>query len=108
MPVSGGGSKPGERRGGRQKGTPNKLSGDIKAMILAALDKAGGAEYLYRQALDNPNAFLSLVGRVLPMQLNATFKGDGRDLSEAELIAIASGAGIAEQAAGEAEPGTVH
>ena len=30
---------------------------------------------------------LALVGQVLPLQLNATFKGDGRDLSEAELIA---------------------
>lgn len=28
-----GGSKPGERRGGRQKGTPNKKSTDIKRII---------------------------------------------------------------------------
>ena len=26
------GSKPGERRGGRQKGTPNKVTADIKAL----------------------------------------------------------------------------
>jgi hypothetical protein len=26
------GSKPGERRGGRQKGTPNKATADIKAL----------------------------------------------------------------------------
>lgn len=31
---------------GRPKGVPNKLTSDVKAMILAALDKAGGAEYL--------------------------------------------------------------
>lgn len=27
-----GGSKPGERRGGRQKGTPNKVTADVRAL----------------------------------------------------------------------------
>jgi hypothetical protein len=36
-------------------------------MILTALDKAGGAEYLLTQAHDNPTAFLTLVGKVLPL-----------------------------------------
>lgn len=62
-------SVPGERRGGRQKGTPNKSTGDIKAMILAALDRAGGVDYLHRQAEQNPGPFLTLVGKVLPMQI---------------------------------------
>lgn len=44
--MAGKGSKPGERRGGRTKGTPNKLTSDVKAMILEALDKAGGVNYL--------------------------------------------------------------
>lgn len=48
------GSKPGERRGGRQKGTPNKIPSDLKVMILGALDKAGGVEYLAAQAIENP------------------------------------------------------
>lgn len=30
--MSGRGSAPGERRGGRQKGTPNKATADIKAL----------------------------------------------------------------------------
>ncbi len=30
--MAGGGSKPGERRGGRQKGTPNKATADVKAL----------------------------------------------------------------------------
>ena len=29
------GSKPGERRGGRQKGTPNKVIGDLRANVVA-------------------------------------------------------------------------
>src|SRR5215469_9715978 len=53
---------------GRPKGSPNKLSGDVKAMILAALDEVGGKTYLVEQAQKNPNGFLTLVGKVLPMQ----------------------------------------
>jgi hypothetical protein len=37
------GSKPGERRGGRQKGTPNKVTRTLQEAILQALDEAGGA-----------------------------------------------------------------
>lgn len=38
-------------------------------MILAALDKAGGADYLFSQSSENPTAFMTLVGKVLPLQL---------------------------------------
>jgi hypothetical protein len=64
-----GGSAPGERRGGRQRGTPNKLTGDVRAMILGALEDAGGRAYLTHQAHQNPTAFLSLIGKVLPLQV---------------------------------------
>lgn len=56
-------------KGGSRKGIPNKINSDIKAMILAALDKAGGADYLLAQSESNPTAFLTLVGKVLPMTL---------------------------------------
>jgi hypothetical protein len=56
-----------QKTGGRKKGTPNKLTADVKAMILTALDRAGGVDYLLTQSADNPVAFLSLVGKVLPM-----------------------------------------
>ena len=60
------GSKPGERRGGRKRGTPNKLSGDVKAMVLAALEEKGGIAYLAEKAESHPQAFMSLLGRILP------------------------------------------
>lgn len=55
------------KTGGRQKGTPNKTNADLKNMILNALDNKGGVKYLMRQADENPTAFMSLVGKVLPM-----------------------------------------
>jgi hypothetical protein len=62
------GSKPGERRGGRQAGTPNRITKELKEMIIEALDRAGGVEYLTKQAKANPTAFLSLVGKLLPRE----------------------------------------
>jgi hypothetical protein len=60
----------GIKLGGRKKGTPNKLTAGVKEMILGALDKAGGVEYLYQQARDNPSALMTLVGKVLPLTLS--------------------------------------
>lgn len=59
----------GHKTGGRKRGTQNKLTGDLKEMILGALGDAGGRKYLATQATESPAAFLSLVGKVLPMQL---------------------------------------
>ncbi len=55
---------------GRPKGTPNKTTKQVKEMILAALDTAGGIDYLVRQSEENPTAFMTLVGKVLPLQLS--------------------------------------
>ena len=69
MPKTGGRPKGIPKSGGRAKGTPNKFNADVKAMVLTALNNAGGADYLTERALDCPTAFLALVGRVLPMQV---------------------------------------
>lgn len=67
MPV--GGARPGA---GRPKGVPNKLTSDVKAAILAAFEKAGGVAYLAKQAEENPQAFMTLLGKVLPTQTQLT------------------------------------
>lgn len=56
---------------GRKKGVPNKSNAALKDMILQALDGAGGVEYLQARAEDpkTASAFLTLVGKVLPMQV---------------------------------------
>lgn len=55
--------------GGSRKGIPNKITADLRAMVLGALDDAGGQDYLSRQARNNPQAFLGLVGRCLPKEV---------------------------------------
>ena len=44
-------------------------------MIRGALDEAGGQAYLVQQAKDNPTAFLALVGKILPKDINAKIEG---------------------------------
>jgi hypothetical protein len=63
----------GVKTGGRTKGTPNKTTALLKDAILQAAEKAGHKEgmigYLTEQAAENPSAFLSLLGKVLPLQV---------------------------------------
>lgn len=68
---------------GRPKGLQNKLTQDVKEMILAALAKAGGVDYLAAQAIDSPAAFLTLVGKVLPMTVA---NPDGSNLAAPQFI----------------------
>jgi len=60
---------------GRKKGVPNKITGEVKGMIVAALKGVGGEKYLQQQARDNPSAFMSLVGRIVPTEIH----GPGED-----------------------------
>ena len=44
---------------------------DIQRLVLQALGDLGGVGYLRRQGEENPRAFLTLMGKVLPLQLAA-------------------------------------
>ena len=72
----------GRKTGGRQKGSPNKLTKQLKDMILQALDDSGGVEYLKQTAIEHPTAFLTLVGKVLPLQVS----GEGGGALQIETI----------------------
>lgn len=69
---------------GRPKGSVNKTTALLKDAILQAAANAGGSEglvgYLTLQASENPGPFMSLLGKVLPMQV----QGD----PDAPLIAV--------------------
>lgn len=64
-------------KGGSRKGIPNRVTKELKDMILGALDKAGGETYLMERAQDpkTASAFLTLVGKVLPMQVTGANGG---------------------------------
>src|SRR6516162_5383859 len=68
MPAPKGFRPPNAGRG-RELGSKNKLSSQVKEMILAALDQVGGVDYLVKRAQDQPVAFMALLGKVLPLTI---------------------------------------
>lgn len=84
------------KTGGRKKGTPNKLTGQLKEMILEAAElagndmgngKGGTVQYLKTQAVLNPPAFMGLLGKVLPLQIAGDEENPLVTITKIELIA---------------------
>lgn len=77
------------RRGITKRG-PSKVTHALKEAILLAAEQAGGeggvVEYLTRQAEREPAAFMSLLGRVLPL----TLQGDKDNPLQVELTNASS------------------
>lgn len=70
----------GQKTGGRTKGTPNKTTALLKDAIIQAAELTGEDQqgkngligYCKYLAKDEPKAFATLMGRVLPMQVEGT------------------------------------
>ena len=67
-----GGKRPGA---GRPKGSLDKGNALIREMIVQALDEAGGVEYLVNTAKSHQGAFLALIGKVMPVQVEGAGGG---------------------------------
>lgn len=79
--ANAGSFRKGEKRPNQGKHGSPKAILDLRAMVLGALDAAGGETYLAEQAQESPAAFLALVGKCLPKDVNLTAK-----LSLADLV----------------------
>lgn len=64
-----GGARPGA---GRPKGALDKGNAAIRQLIVGALDELGGEAYLVETARSHPAAFLALLGKVMPLQVEGT------------------------------------
>jgi len=61
------------RYGGREKGTPNKLSKTAKENIAAVFDKLGGLESMAEWALENKTEFYrGIYPRMLPIDTHVS------------------------------------
>lgn len=81
---------------GRPKGSPNKITSDIRAAIIGAFSEAGGQEYLLKVAKEDHKTFCALLGRVLPTQVTGADGGPikhevGADAAFSELASALGG-----------------
>ena len=70
------------KTGGRKAGTPNKVGQDIQAMLKASLSRVGGIEYLVKQSEENPVAYMGMISKLLPRQVEAQVTHDGDAFNE--------------------------
>lgn len=61
---------------GRPKGSVNKVTKDIREAIKEAFDRAGGVDYLAKVAVEQPQVFCALIGKVIPAEVNANIGGN--------------------------------
>jgi hypothetical protein len=84
-----GGSKPGERRGGRKAGTLNKTTQAAKEAIELVFDDLGGADALRVWASSNPDNmksfYVQIWPKVLPLQVNGAGK-DGEHVITSKIV----------------------
>ena len=69
---------------GRKKGVPNRITFTLKQAIEAAFHEVGGKEWLVQLAGSDPRAFASLLGRILPAEIN----GQVRTVDEHLIVRI--------------------
>ena len=74
----------GRKTGGRTKGSKNVVTRELAAMIDGALSALGGEKWLVATAIDEPAAFLTLLGKRLPKDVRI---GGGLKL-KVELVPI--------------------
>jgi hypothetical protein len=71
--------EPGQPRpqgAGRKKGVTNGDTAKLRELILGALDEAGGQDYLVIQSREEPKAFLALIAKVIPREVENKISGD--------------------------------
>lgn len=59
----------GKKWGGRQKGTPNKITTSIKEGFKLAFDAIGGHEELAKWGMENRTEFYKLASKLIPTEI---------------------------------------
>lgn len=91
--------KPRPEGAGRKAGTPNKYTGNVKAMFDEVIHRKGGADGLEAWANANPDEFWKQVAKMLPKDVVVT-GGDG------EPIKIVIVTGVPSKETPDADPGS--
>lgn len=72
----------------RPVGSVGRESARMKAAVMAAFDKVGAEEYLVKQAIENPTAFIGMLSKILPKDVNVGGQEDGEAIKMALEVAF--------------------
>ena len=75
---------------GRPKGSVNKTTKSVREAIEAAFQGVGGAEYLMQQAQQNPQSFMTLLGKIIPAQVQADLTNSDGSFKPAVIQIVAA------------------
>lgn len=66
----------GVKTGGRKKGTPNKIAGDVRDNVLTVFKELGGVKFMKEWAEKKPTEFFMIYSKLLPkdVQVDATVR----------------------------------
>jgi hypothetical protein len=74
---------------GRPKGVPNRITIELREMVLGALDDLGGKEYLKRIAnSEQASSFMSLVGKCLPQAVSVAGDPESPLITRIEVVLV--------------------
>lgn len=73
---------------GRPKGAVNKVTKTIREAIEASFIKVGGATYLAKMAEEQPVAYMTLLGKIIPQQMELAGKDGGAIIAEVRRVVI--------------------
>jgi hypothetical protein len=65
------------RKAGRPPGTGTAKMSSLKAAIMTAFSRAGGATYLERLARNDPKTFVPLLAKLVPLEVKAEVEHQG-------------------------------
>ncbi len=70
--------KPRPPGAGRQKGTPNRMTRDVREALVEAFERAGGVDFLLGVAQSDPPTFCRMLARLVPNEIAARLEPEIR------------------------------
>ncbi len=81
----------GVKTGGRQKGTPNKTTAQVKEALVEAFDELGGVPSLVIWGSDNPTAFYQLWAKMAPIEAKIEAEHTGEVGLTVQIVRLGDG-----------------
>lgn len=80
----------GNKTGGRQQGTPNKVTANVKDNIIAVFNKLGGTSAMAEWAQDNQTQFYNMYSKLIPFKIEGDSDNPLTIITKVELVPLSN------------------